>query len=334
MLQPCKVFLAPAADARDAGGFQLQATPHKFWVRTRSEPLVTMDAAAGGVCSTDVLIAGGGEAQQRMSAGTWTMYAGCAVEAGALNFIALQAEEGGMLACPASTLSTVAATAERSSPVRLPPLLLSDALAREREESIEALGKIVAELESSLNRYDAERLGIYRHNGILCSEPASFFGFLVNGEWQHIALAQAPLASLIPSTRPFFGSEAVEIRHATDTTYAAILGINAYPADTKSTMLNHLLSAPYAFVLTQSFSFLQQDASRGMLKRSRNRMMNAGDDAKSQIDEIEDGLDDIVSRRIVMGNHHFSLMVKAKNMRALTDNVALARTALSDAGIV
>lgn len=209
-----------------------------------------------------------------------------------------------------------------------------DALAREREESIEALGKIVAELESSLNRYDVERLSIYRHNGILCSEPAAFFGFLVNGEWQHTALAQAPLASLIPSTRPFFGSEAIEIRGATDTTYAAVLGINAYPADTKSTMLDHLLSAPYAFVLAQSFSFLQQDASRGMLKRSRNRMMNAGDDAKSQIAEIEDGLDDIVSRRIVMGNHHFSLLVKAKNLRALTDNVALARTALSEAGIV
>lgn len=209
-----------------------------------------------------------------------------------------------------------------------------DALAREREESIEALSKIVAELESSLNRYDAERLGIYRHNGILCSEPAAFFGFLVNAEWQHIALAQAPLASLIPSTRPFFGSEAVEIRHATETSYAAVLGINAYPSDTRSTMLNHLLSAPYAFVLTQSFSFLQQDASRGMLKRSRNRMLNAGDDAKSQIAEIEDGLDDIVSRRIVMGNHHFSLLVKAKNLRALTDNVALARTALSEAGIV
>lgn len=208
------------------------------------------------------------------------------------------------------------------------------ALAREREESIEALGKIVAELESSLARYDAERLSIYRHNGLLCSEPLEFFGYLVNFERQRIALAQAPLASLIPSTRPFFGSEAIELRHATETTYAAVLGINAYPNDTKSTLLNGLLSAPYAFVLSQSFSFMQQDRARGMMKRARNRMMNAGDDAQSQIDEIDEGLDDIVSRRIVMGSHHFSLLVKANNLRLLADNVALARTALSDAGIV
>ena len=55
---------------------------------------------------------------------------------------------------------------------------------------------------------------------------------------------------------------------------------------------------------------------------------------KSQIDEIEDGLDDIMSRRIVMGDHHFSLIVKAKSQRALNDNIALARTALSGAAIV
>lgn len=209
-----------------------------------------------------------------------------------------------------------------------------EALKREREESIEALEKVVGEMESSLNRYDAERLGLYRHNGLLCSEALKFFAFLVNFEHQHIALAQAPLASLIPSARPFFGSEVIEIRQATATSYAGILGIQAYPATTHSTMLNQLLSAPYGFVLTQSFTFLQQDTARGMLKRARNRMINAGDDAESQIEEIGYALDDVMSRRFVMGEHHFSLLVKGQTMRALTDNIALARGALSGAAIV
>lgn len=209
-----------------------------------------------------------------------------------------------------------------------------DALAREREESIEALEKIVGEIESSLVRYDTERLGTYRHHGLLCSAPAEFFGFLVNGEWNRIALAQAPLNVIIPASRPFFGSEAIEIRHATDTTYAAILGIGAYPSETKSTMLDHLLALPIPFVLSQSFAFLQQDSARGLMKRARNRMINSGDDATSQIVEIDDALDDLVSRRFVMGEHHLSLLVKAKDMRLLSDAVALARTALSEAGIV
>lgn len=209
-----------------------------------------------------------------------------------------------------------------------------NALAAEREESIDTLNKLVGEIESSLRRYEAERLSVYRHNGLLCSAPCEFFAFLLNGEWQRVALAQAPLRDLLPSTRPFFGTEAIELRHPTHTSYGAMLGINAYPSETKSTFLNQLLSAPFPFVLSQSFSFLQQDTARGMMKRARNRMINAGDDAKSQIEEIEDGLDDLVSRRFVMGEHHFSLFVKAPDLRSLTDNVARARTALSEAGIV
>lgn len=209
-----------------------------------------------------------------------------------------------------------------------------EALAREREESIEALNKIVSEVESSLYRYDVERLSVYRHGSLLCSEPLEFFAFLVNMEWQRIALAEAPLNSLVPSARVFFGTEAIEVRQATETVYAAILGISAYPSETKSTMLNALLSAPFAFVLAQSFSFLQQDNARGMMKRARNRMLNAGDDATSQIEEIDEALDDLVSRRYVMGDHHFSLLVKANDLRSLADNTAKARTALSEAGIV
>ncbi|CAE6850354.1 Type IV secretion system protein virB4 [Paraburkholderia aspalathi] len=208
------------------------------------------------------------------------------------------------------------------------------ALAQEREESIDTLNKVVAELEASLIRYDAERLSVYTHNGVLFTEPMEFFAFLVNGEWQRIPLAQAPLRTLIPTSRPFFGNEAIEIRHPTKTTYGAMLGINAYPPETKSVFLNHLLTVPFSFVLTQSFSFLQQDTARGKLKRARNRMNNAGDDAKSQIDEIDDALDDLVSRRFVMGDHHFNLFVKADNLRELSENISIARTALSEGGVV
>lgn len=210
----------------------------------------------------------------------------------------------------------------------------ADALTRDREEAIDTLNKVVSELQSSLIRYDVERLKLYTLNDVLFSEPMEFFAYLINGEWQPIALAQAPLSALLPTSRPFFGNEAVEMRHPTKTTYGAMLGINAYPPETRSIFLNHLLTVPFSFVLTQSFSFLQQDTARGKLKRARNRMTNAGDDAKSQIAEIEEALDDLVSRRFVMGEHHFSLFVKADNLGDLSDNISIARTALSESGIV
>ncbi|MFC3279391.1 hypothetical protein ACFOHQ_21555 [Xanthomonas fragariae] len=189
------------------------------------------------------------------------------------------------------------------------------------------------EVESSLSRYDVERLGIYEHNGVYFSEPLEFFAFLVNSEWQRIPLAQAPLRTLIPTTRPFFGNEAIELRSPTKTTYGAMLGINAYPPESKSVFLNHLLTQPFSFVLSQSFSFLQMESARWKLKLSKNRMINSGDDALSQVDEIDDAVDDLTARRWVMGDHHFSLFVKAGSLRELNDHIAEARTALSEGGI-
>ncbi|WP_236611491.1 hypothetical protein, partial [Xanthomonas fragariae] len=75
------------------------------------------------------------------------------------------------------------------------------------------------------------------------------------------------------------------------------------------------------------------ESARWKLKLSKNRMINSGDDALSQVDEIDDAVDDLTARRWVMGDHHFSLFVKAGSLRELNDHIAEARTALSEGGI-
>ena len=76
-------------------------------------------------------------------------------------------------------------------------------------------------------------------------------------------------------------------------------------------MYDRLLSAPFAFVLTQSFTFLTQGAGQALLQRQYNRMVNAGDFAVSQAAELKDALDALTSNEFVMGDHHFSLQVLA-----------------------
>lgn len=204
---------------------------------------------------------------------------------------------------------------------------------QERIESLETLEKIVREIESSLFRYEVERMGIYEHNGMYFSEPLEFFSFLINNQWQRVPLAQAPLSNIIPASRPFFGSETIEQWAPAKKTFGAMLGINAYPPESKSVFLNHLLTLPFSFVLSQSFSFLQMESAKFKFKLAKNRMVNASDDARSQYDEIDDALDDLTARRWVMGDHHFNLFVKADSLRQLNKNVADASTALSEGGI-
>ena len=151
---------------------------------------------------------------------------------------------------------------------------------------------------------------------------------------------------MLATTRPFFGDEAIEYRMATQTRIGAMLGIKEYPTPTVPGMFNGLLTAPFPFVLTQSFTFLAKATAQGLLQRQFNRMRNVGDLAVSQADALEDALDALTSNEFVMGDHHFTLQVLADpfeaaqetegrpRLRRLHDHIAHARTLLSDTGMV
>src|SRR2546429_316935 len=129
------------------------------------------------------------------------------------------------------------------------------------------------------------------------------------------ALPRAPIANLLATTRLLFGSEVIEYRLPTCTRFGAVLGIKEYPTPTVVGMLNGLLSAPFPFVLTQSFTFLTKATGQGLLRRQQIRMANAGDFALSQADELVDALDALTSNEFVMGDHHFTLQVLAEAPR-------------------
>ena len=92
---------------------------------------------------------------------------------------------------------------------------------------------------------------------------------------------------VLATTRLLFGTEAIEYRLPTATRVGAMLGIKEYPTPSVVGMYNRLLSAPFPFVLTQSFAFLTKAAGQGLLQRQFNRMANAGDFAVSQADGAE-----------------------------------------------
>lgn len=216
----------------------------------------------------------------------------------------------------------------------------------ELRDALDVCAKLHDQLMVALARYDPEPLAIYEHRGARCSTLLEFFGELVNGEWQRMPAPRAPINEVLATTRPFFGHEAIEYRMATQTRIGAMLGIKEYPTPTVPGMFNGLLTAPFPFVLTQSFTFLSKATAQGLLQRQFNRMRNVGDLAVSQADALEGALDALSSNQFVMGDHHFTLQVLADpfeaaqetqgrpRLRRLHDHIAHARTLLSDTGMV
>jgi len=214
-------------------------------------------------------------------------------------------------------------------------LAVADAL-----ETCEKLGQTLA---ASLARYEPELLGTYRSGRLWCSSLLEYLGLLINGEWQRMPLPSGPLHQALATTRLFFGTEAIEYRLPTATRAGAMLGIKEYPTPSVVGMYNRLLSAPFAFVMTQSFAFLTKGTGQSLLQRQFNRMANAGDFAVSQAGELQGALDALTSNEFVMGDHHFSLQVLADipdlgidavdRLKVLNDQIALARSILADTGM-
>ena len=214
----------------------------------------------------------------------------------------------------------------------------------ELADSLDACAKLGQTLLASLAHYEPERLGVYRERKAWCSTLLEYFGLLVNGEWQRVPVPRGPVNEALATTRLLFGAEAIEYRTPTRTRVGAVLGIKEYPTPTVVGMFDRLLSAPFPFVLTQSFAFLSKAAGQGLLQRQFHRLGNAGDFAVSQAAELKCALDALTSNEFVMADHHFCLQVLAdidsddranapERLKVLNDRVALARSMLADTGM-
>jgi type IV secretion system protein VirB4 len=215
---------------------------------------------------------------------------------------------------------------------------------RELAAALETCEKLSQTLLASLGRYEPEPLRTYRAGPRWCSALLEYLALLINGEARPVPLPCGPLHGALATTRLLFGREAVEYRLPSGTRVGALLGIKEYPTPTLVGMYNRLLSAPFSLVLAQSFTFLSRAAGQMLLQRQFYRMANAGDFAVSQAAQLKDALDGLASNEFAIGDHHFTLQVlaeiepgapaaDAERLRALNDNVALARSYLSDTGM-
>jgi type IV secretion system protein VirB4 len=213
-------------------------------------------------------------------------------------------------------------------------------------DALDACEKLQQHLLASLARYQPRLLGLEHSGPVPRSEPLEFFGLLVNGEPQPMPLPRAPIAEVLATSRPSFGSEALEYRTPTLTRVGAMLGIKEYPTPSVPDMYHRLLTAPLPFVLTQSFTFLAKPTAQALLQTQYNRMMNAGDLARSQADALNEALDALAGNEFVLGDHHFTLQVMvdawpglaehdaAPRLAQLNDHVATAREMLADTSMV
>jgi type IV secretion system protein VirB4 len=202
------------------------------------------------------------------------------------------------------------------------------------EEALKQLQDKVLDVTAGLKRFQPRVLSLYDQDGMLFSEPSEVLHQIVGGRRERVPLTEGRIASAIYSDRIIIGRETIEIRHEAATRFAGMLSFKEYPARTRTGMLDGVLTSPFELMLSQSFCFVSKADARVIMGRKQNQMVSSGDKAASQIDELDDAMDDLESNRFVIGEHHLTLSVFATTMKELTDNLAKARASLTNGGAV
>ena len=191
-------------------------------------------------------------------------------------------------------------------------------------------------LLASLAPYGPRTLSVYDTPSGPCSETLEFLSSLYNGPLQPVLLPQADLGDHLPYRRVTFGADALEqSRTGTlDRSFAALISIKEYPPQTAPGMLDDLLRLPHELVISQSFSFVDRQASLDRMNLALRRMRSADDEAVSLRHGLASAKDDVATGRAAFGEHHLTVMVRAPSLASLNEAVAEVQSGFTEIGVI
>jgi type IV secretion system protein VirB4 len=190
-------------------------------------------------------------------------------------------------------------------------------------------------LQAGLAAYAPALLGGYDTPNGRCSEPLELLSALYNGELKPVLAPDGDAGHHIPYKRTSFGAEALEQKGAgADKSFAAILSLKEYPPHAQPGMIDALLRLPYEMALSESFAFVDRQIGVERVDLALRRFRAADDDAQSLRRGLVEAKDDLASGRSAIGEHSFSLLLRAPSLVELDRAAADCASALADIGAV
>jgi type IV secretion system protein VirB4 len=205
-----------------------------------------------------------------------------------------------------------------------------EALAAQHRE----LSDIIRRFGSALAQYRPHLLTTSDTPQGPMSEPLAFLGRLINLEDRPVLVPAMDISRYLASKRLFFGENALECRGASARRFAAIISIKEYAPESAAGMMDSFLALPFEYVMTQSFRFSHRQAALARMQLQQRRMEQTKDLAASQIEEIDQALDDATAGSIAFGEHHLTLQPIVGDLAQLGESLARIETELMNLGII
>lgn len=167
------------------------------------------------------------------------------------------------------------------------------------------------------------------------SSTLEFFSFLANDEWSPVPVTQDRARESLLTNRmvtSWFG-DVMQSRRIDVDKYIAGVEIIDYPEGTEPGQLNLLMEADFEFVLSQQYVSMSNIAASTFLSHQEAAMLETQDKSRSQIAQMADAADDVVSRRITLGWYYGCLHLTADTPKEAQRRARSARVMLNACAI-
>lgn len=192
-------------------------------------------------------------------------------------------------------------------------------------------------IEAGLKDFGLKRLKSYEIQGIKYSKQLEFYNFLISGEFSKVKTPKAPIYEYLNGNlnSVMFGNSTLQLNFTNGKKrFAKIIEIKDYPNASFAGIFDVLMYENIEYILTQSFVPVAKVEAKTEIDRQRKRLVSAEDDAISQILELDEALDNLVSGELNFGNYHFSLMVFANSLKEVEINANTIINSLGDMGVL
>ncbi len=189
---------------------------------------------------------------------------------------------------------------------------------------------------ATLAPYRPRTLSLYDAPEGLCSEPAEFLSLLVNSTAGPVLAPSGDMGQALAARRLSFGYDAMEFGAcgAEDPIYGAMISLKDYPLRSMPGMLDGVLRLPFEMVLTESFAFVEPQASLSRMGQALRRLKAADHDGLSLRGELAEAKDNVAAGRAAYGEHHLSILAKTESLEELDQAMADVQSALAETGAI
>ncbi len=221
---------------------------------------------------------------------------------------------------------------------------LGKMLQRRGQDDIEAdvkdmrgLRAAIQALAASLGDYGAQPLGDYiGASGNANNELLELLSALYNGEMRPVRRPESDvdIGNMLPYRRASFGVDAMELRGAGGSDFAAMLSLKDYPDGTSPGLLDGLLRMPFEMIVSESFAPQERQTAREKIDLAIRRLRSADEDAMAERADMLAARDALGNGSVAFGDHHLSVLVRESDLARLDDASAACAAALADTGAI